>query len=824
MDAIITIDEDQHIRLFNAAAEQMFGLSQAAAVGQSVERLIPERYRAPHRNHVRAFGRSSVTTRSMNRVGPIVGLRSTGEEFPVEGVISQLGAAGKKFYTVVLRDLSARREAEDPATRLDTILDDSVNERYIFEENTLRILHVSRGAGNNLGYTMDELRHLTPLNLMPDFTGDQFAALLQPLRTGERDRISFETFHGRKDGTRYPVEVRVQVLRFGGPPAFVATIQDVTERKQTDEMIQGIAEGISAETGEAFFRSLVYQLGKTLHVPYAFVGELSPGKEDHIRTLALFREGRLGENFEYALAHTPSEAIIRQHLCVYPSGVRERFPLDTLLADLEVESYIGCPLKDSAGCVCGIIVVMDRKPLTHPQRMETLVKIFANRAAAELKRKQAEEALRLAYDELETRVAERTTSLSTANRQLEEEIAERKHLEHQLRQAAKLEAIGRLAGGIAHDFNNLLTVILGYSQLLLDRLPPDDPQRINLTEIKKAGGRARWLTHQLLAFSRRQVLKPKVLVLNTVVAGLEPMLRRLIGEDIDLIIVLEPRLGAIRADPGQLEQILLNLAVNSRDAMPQGGRLVVETTQVEYSPSYRRGAVAMPGRYVVLSVSDTGIGMDAETEAHIFEPFFTTKEQGKGTGLGLATVYGIIKQSGGYIFVDSTLGQGTRFHIYLPLIEEPLDSDEAEAHRPEVPHGTETILLVEDESGVRGLLSGALRLQGYTVLEAQDGTEALTMSGQYAKPIHLLLTDMVMPRMNGREVVARLAPERPEMKILYMSGYAEDAWAHHKLLVGARPLLQKPFLPDTLIRMVREVLDRPRDAWVGEDTETHPAR
>ena len=697
MDAMITIDEDQCIRLFNPAAERLFGCSEADAVGQPIERLIPEWYRTAHRDHVTTFGRTNVTTRSMNGLGRIVGLRSTGEEVPLEGAISQFTASGEKFYTVILRNLS--------------------------------------------------------------------------------------------------------------------------ERRQTEDMIRGIAEGISGASGEAFFRSLVCQLGKTMQVPYAFVGELAPGEEPRVRTVAVFRDGRLGENFEYALANTPCEDVVRQQLCVHASGVQKRFPLDTLLTDLGVESYIGCPLKDSAERTRGLIVIMDRKPLTNTQRLTSLFKIFADRAAAELERKQAEEALRRAYDELETRVAERTTSLTSANKQLELQIAERMELEQQLRQSAKLEAIGRLAGGIAHDFNNLLTVILGYSQLLLDRLPSDDPNRVNLTEVKKAGGRARWLTQQLLAFSRRQVLKPKVLALNTVIAGIEPMLRRLIGEDINLMINLESNLGSVRADPGQLEQVLLNLAVNARDAMPQGGRLTIETSQVEYAPSYQRNGVAMPGRHVVLSVSDTGMGMDKETQTHIFEPFFTTKEQGKGTGLGLATVYGIIKQSGGYIFVESEPGQGTRFQIYLPLVEEPIETAAAEPRKATLPRGTETILLVEDESGVRGLLCSALRLQGYTVLETQDGREAADVSSHYQGPIHLLLTDMVMPRMNGREVVARLQPERPDMKVLYMSGYAEDAWAHHKILEGARPLLQKPFTPDTLIRVVREVLDRPRSAWVGGDQE-----
>ena len=423
------------------------------------------------------------------------------------------------------------------------------------------------------------------------------------------------------------------------------------------------------------------------------------------------------------------------------------------------------------------------------------------------KRKQAEEALRQAHDALERRVTERTGRLLMVNQQLQAEMAQRKQLEHQLRQAAKLEAIGRLAGGIAHDFNNLLTVILGYCHVLLERHAVDESQQIDIMEIKKAGERAKSLTQQLLAFSRRQVLTPKVLDLNAIVAGLEPMLRRLIGEDIHLVIVMEPQLGAVKADPGQLEQVLLNLAVNARDAMPKGGTLTIRTYTGEHPEPSGRGSATTSQRYVVLSMTDTGPGMDADTQAHMFEPFFTTKEQGTGTGLGLATVYGIIKQSGGLVYVDSKPGQGTTFKIHLPHVEEPIDSVTPEPGKPKPPSGRETVLLVEDEAGVRALLRYTLRLYGYTVLEAQDGREALEVAGGYSDPIHLIITDMVMPQMNGREVVARLEPDRPQIKALYMSGYADDFRTDRPTMDRPRPLLQKPFTPDELGRAIREVLD-----------------
>lgn len=388
------------------------------------------------------------------------------------------------------------------------------------------------------------------------------------------------------------------------------------------------------------------------------------------------------------------------------------------------------------------------------------------------------------------------------------DITERKNLELQFRQAQKMEAIGRLAGGVAHDFNNLLTVITGYSQLLLDRLSHDDPNRNDLEEIKRAGRRATGLTQQLLAFSRRQVLMPKVVDLNGIISGMDEMLQRLIGVDVHLVTVLDPALGAIKADPGQLEQVIMNLVVNARDAMPQGGKITIETSNRAIRESYRHGEVTVTkGSYVQMCVRDTGIGMDAETQARVFDPFFTTKEKGKGTGLGLSTVYGIVKQSGGFIFVSSELGRGAAFQILLPRVQEAVEALDGQKDQAALPRGAETILVVDDEPGVRSFVQDTLALHGYTVLPARHGIEALLIGNQHSGPIHLLLIDVVMPQMNGREVVTHLAPGRPEMKVLYMSGYADDAMFHSWVLDAGIPYLQKPFAPDALVRKVRQVLD-----------------
>ncbi len=388
------------------------------------------------------------------------------------------------------------------------------------------------------------------------------------------------------------------------------------------------------------------------------------------------------------------------------------------------------------------------------------------------------------------------------------ERVERGRLEEQLQQAQKMEAIGRLAGGVAHDFNNLLTVITGYSQVLLDGLPANDPMRIHVSQIKKAGDRAALLTRQLLAFSRKQVLAPEVLDLNTIVANINKMLPRLIGEDIDLVAVACPDLGRVKADPGQIEQVIMNLAVNARDAMPQGGRLTIETANVDLDKDYsKQHPVVLPGPYVMLAVSDTGTGMTPETQSRVFEPFFTTKEQGKGTGLGLAMVYGIVKQSGGYVWVYSEPGKGTAFKIYLPRVAEALEEVVEAMAEVRTSGGVETILVVEDNDAVRCLVRSVLESRGYTPLEAGSGEEALSLAAGHSGPIHILLTDVVMPRMNGRELAARLALPHPETKVIYMSGYTDDSVVRHRVLDPGTQFLQKPFIPETLARKIREVLD-----------------
>ncbi len=387
------------------------------------------------------------------------------------------------------------------------------------------------------------------------------------------------------------------------------------------------------------------------------------------------------------------------------------------------------------------------------------------------------------------------------------DITGRRQLEEQLRQAQKMEAVGMLAGGVAHDFNNLLTIITGYSQLILNNIGANDPNRHSVEQIMKAGERAGALTKQLLAFSRRQVLQPRVLELNKLVASLSTMLQRLIGEDIELRLILPADLGRVSADPGQLEQVLMNLTVNARDAMPKGGILTIEAANVHLDDLYASRHIAVKtGPYVLLAVSDNGAGMDPATRARLFEPFFTTKVTGHGTGLGLSTVFGIVKQSGGTLDVYSELGSGTTVKVYLPRIDQPVPAEKMSRRKLPV-RGSETILLAEDDEMVRSLVRETLEREGYRVVAAADPVEAQKLAEAHRGPIHLLITDVVMPKVSGRELANSLQERRPELKVLYMSGYTDNAILNSGILRKEVAFLQKPFTPAALAEKVRDVLE-----------------
>jgi PAS domain S-box-containing protein len=615
-DAIMTIDEQQNITLFNAGAEKIFGYAASDVLGKSINMLLPEQFREIHKVHLQAFANSPDVLRPMNRRGSIYGLRKGGDQFPAEASVSKFEAGGMKVMTVRLRDITERVAAEHELRQLAAIVESS-HDAIIGEDLDGVIRSWNPGAEEMYGYTSNEILAKPARTLLPPGSEDEVAANVQ--RAGKGISTNYDTIRMRKDGKHIEVALTVS------------------------------------------------------------------------------------------------------------------------------------PICDKHGAVVG--------------------------------------ASSIARD-----------------------ITERRRLEKQLHQSQKMEAVGRLAGGVAHDFNNLLGVIVGYAYLVHTSGSGSEPIRSAGQQIINAAEKASALTRQLLAFGCKQIMIPKVIDLSEITAGLGKMIPRLLGEDVDVRIVQGEGLKHVTADPSQLEQIIMNLVVNARDAMPKGGKLTIETSNVYFDEVAARQHNVTGGDYVLLAVSDTGEGMSDETRAHIFEPFFTTKEVGKGTGLGLATVYGIVSQSKGHIWVYSELGHGTTFKIYLPATTAPAAMAPLMAHRHELTVcGTETVLLVEDQEALRELLAHVLRDKGYQVLSANGGPDALQQMAKQNSPVHLLLTDVIMPEMRGHIVAEALADRYPNMRVIYMSGHTDNALIHSGSLPEDMVFLQKPFTPDAMLRLIREVLDKAVD-------------
>jgi PAS domain S-box-containing protein len=586
-----------------------------------------------------------------------------------------------------------------------------------------------------------------------------------------------------KDGREIPVELSLSPLSCAAGRFVIAAVRDVSNRRKEESLRQRL---------EARYRTLVEGIPAV-----TFIASLDPAADEvyvspQIETLLGFtqREWLDDPVLWYRQLHPDdSERWHEEFARTVTTGESFRsqyrfFARDGRVVWVQGEATVVC---DEAG-----------RPL------------FLQGIAFDITEiKQAEEVLHRSRAELEARVRERTAELAAANESLREEIDRRKRGEEELRQAQKMEAVGRLAGGVAHDFNNLLTVITGYNDMLLEDLGDDHPLRGHAHEIRKASSRATELTAQLLAFGRKAMIAPRRLDLNGLILESKNMLCRLIGEDIELTTDLAPGLGAVKADPGQLHQVIVNLVVNARDAMPRGGRLTVATADAELDEAYARDHPQVrPGPYVRLTVGDTGHGMPQEVLAHVFEPFFTTKALGKGTGLGLASVHGIVRQSQGHIEVHSEPGRGTTFTIYLPRGESSEWKAPAEAgEEAPPPRGRETILLAEDEDSLRAYAGGLLRRLGYQVLDAADGAAALRLWDQQEAAVDLLVTDVVMPAMGGRELAQELTRRRPGLKVLYMSGYTDDVVVRHGVAEAEAAFLPKPFSPSDLAQKVRELLD-----------------
>ncbi|MEO7425951.1 MAG: PAS domain S-box protein [Fibrobacteria bacterium] len=631
------------------------------------------------------------------------------------------------------RTEEALRESE---ARFRAFVDHAADAFFLHDNDDLgRIVDVNRQACKVLGYAREELINQSAMLFDHWLTPAQLMRIAERVNAGED--FSFETRHTRKDGTDFPVEIRIRQFFHGGRHLGVSLARDITERKQTEralseshDLLRALVEG---SPDPIFAKDLQ---GRYLMINSAGARWLDKSVEEVI-----------GKDDESLLPPEDARILRELDMRVLVTGQAESFEETVPGPNPRMFHSIKSPIRDRHGNVIGLVGIS-------------------------------------------------------------RDVTEMKRLETDLRQAQKMDAIGRLAGGVAHDFNNLLGVIIGYSELVFNRLQPDDFNRGLLFEIQKAADRAAGLTRQLLAFSRKQVLQPRVFSLNPLVADLGTMLQRLIGNEVEVTQILDPDLWMAQVDPGQFEQAVFNLAVNARDAMGRKGTLAIATRNVRLDERDTAGhPEARPGEYVMLSVSDNGNGMDEETKARIFEPFFTTKESGKGTGLGLAMVYGFVKQSGGHVEVDSEPGSGTTIRLFLPRsrLAETTMTQVLDDYR--IPGGTETILLVEDEEALRTMLRQVLQSHGYTVLEARDGQDGLWMAGQYPGTIHVLVTDLVMPRMGGRELAENMVRQRPDLRILFTSGHTEDPGLQRGETPIGAAFVQKPFSPLALARKVRQLLD-----------------
>lgn len=649
---------------------------------------------------------------------------------------------GSIAFRGIFLETTERKKAEADLRLTQFCVDQAAIGIFRIEEPDARIVSVNAQACRSLGYTSEELCSMTVFDIDPTFSKEKWLTHRGKIRSSGAGTI--ETVHRRKDGTTFPVEVSISYFHYQGRDFSFSFAKDITERKQAMEALRA---------SEAKYRSVVDNLG----IGIALI-------DPEMRVLSVNKVGR--ERFphidfsSHPVCYQAFNRPPRQEPCSYCAVIQTfadgevhetvtETPTDTGVKNFR---NITSPLKDSTGKVTAVVEMSE--DITEKVQFER----------------------------------------------------ERESLEKQLRQAQKMEAVGTLAGGVAHDFNNMLSVIIGYTELLKMKLSASDPLLLDILEIEKAAHRSKDTTRQLLAFSRQQTITPRPMDLADHIANLRKTLARLIGEDIDLRFHASDNLWKIKFDPSQLDQILINLAVNARDAMPQGGRLTIEVDNVSLDRSYCRGYAGLkPGRYILLEVRDTGVGMDRETSTRVFEPFFTTKEVGKGTGLGLATVYGIIKQNNGFIAVDSKPGQGAAFKIYLPLMQQEETPAAAARVFPAACQGG-TILLVEDDELVRKMTTDMLERIGYTVVVATTPTEALSIYAQYSKPVDLLLTDVVMPEMNGAELRDRLAAINPGLKVLFMSGYSATVIGHHGVLDAGVHFLQKPFNKEELALKVQQAI------------------
>lgn len=799
-DAIVIICREQFV-YGNAASIKLFGANSAEEIiGASIWKIVHPDYRQIVSEQIReTMERSEISAASDRQL-----VRLDGRVIDINATSILTNYQGEPAVQLIIRDITEQKHSEMMRSQL-AFLVESSEDAIIGKTLDGVITNWNKGAEKIYGYAAGEVigKHISII--VPPERVDELKEILETVQSG-RGLSLHETVRRKKDGQLIHVSLTISPIRdVTGRITGASTIaRDITERKLAEEALHEADRRAIREYERLLER--VASLGQTFGTARDLVSIY--------RALSAFALASMPCSVLFLSLYSEAESA-RRVVYLWSDGAEG----DTSgLEPVPVgDDLVGQAIKT------GKIIVHNDYQET-PEGRQVIAKSGTNRDEARVPRSALVAPMTVmgrvvgtieiqSYDlaaygnehVTAMRLAANLAANAIENEQLLEQEKERVV---QFQQSQKMEAVGRLAGGVAHDFNNVLTAITGYSDLSLRRLKPEDHLHLNITEIKKAAQRAAALTHQLLAFSRKQVLQPRVLDLNAIVSEMDKMLRRMIGEDLELLFDLTPELGRVKADPGQVQQILMNLVINARDAMPDGGKLTIQTANTYLDEEYARQHVAvLPGAYVMLAVSDNGSGMDESTQARIFEPFFTTKEQGKGTGLGLSTVYGIVKQSQGNIWVYSEVGLGTTFKIYLPQVEGQAEKIQLSENTKSLAPGTETLLLVEDDDMVRAIARVILTSAGYTVLEAADGEKALALCREHQGIIHLMLTDVVMPRISGRALADQVKELRPDIGILFMSGYTEEAIIHHGVLNEGINFMEKPFTPETLTQKVRAVLN-----------------
>jgi len=866
LDCVICADGKARITDFNPAAERTFRISRSETIGKDLANTILP---ATLRDRLR---RSLFTSDGWGNVDVIGNrletrcLRADGTEFSAELTVTQVIIEKQVSYTVYVRDITARRIAEETLVRLAAIVESS-QDAIIGKDLACRITSWNKGAELTYGYSASEAIGQNISMLAPAGRSHEIAQIIEDLKAGHPIQ-NFETIRMARSGKLIDVSLTVSpVLNSEGILVGASTIaRDITTQKLADEALRRANEtsiyaspvpiiAADAESRVSMWNPAAEALfgwteAEVLGKPMPIIPQhlLAEAAEIHLRLLSgetlrgieVCREKRDGSSVTISLSAAPIRDANRRvkGILGFLADITDRKRSEEALRQAEEKyrtifehavegiyqttpdgKYISAnpALARMLGFDSPEELISVRNDITTQEYVKPEMRAEFARTLEDHDVVQNFEYEAYRHDGNIIWVSAKARAVRDQNGRMlyfegtVEDITHRRELEHQLRQMQKIEAIGRLAGGVAHDFNNILMAISSYAELL-DKKLPDVASRRYAGEIVKATERGSSLTEGLLTFSRKQVLSPRVLDLNHLIKEQIKMLQRLIPENIELSLVPGESLGRIKADPSQMGQVLMNLVINARDAMPNGGQVLIRTGNAELAPSVPGQPIAQP--HVMISVKDSGCGMSAKTKSQIFEPFFTTKEQGKGTGLGLAIVFGIVKQSAGQIFVDSEVDKGSTFRIYFPLVEGAVQSEDFAALEAPV-SGSETILLVEDEDAVRESTADYLTANGYTVLRARAGPEALQMAKDFDQTIHLLLTDLVMPQMSGRELSEKITSARPETRVVFMSGYSNNLLSNQQTLESKHVLLQKPFRLSALGQCIREVLARARGAAAG---------